>query len=103
MKKKGGTARHSAAEIAALRRQGESRTDWRKVDATGEAELAHAVAADPDDAAGALDWTRAVKGLPAPKQAVKIRIDQRYALADVAQAHHDLEARKNTGCSVLTP
>jgi NADPH2:quinone reductase len=35
--------------------------------------------------------------------AVKIRIDQRYALADVAQAHHDLEARKTTGSSVLTP
>ena len=34
---------------------------------------------------------------------VKIRIDQRYALADVAQAHLDLEARKTTGCSVLTP
>ena len=34
---------------------------------------------------------------------VKIRIDQRYALADVAQAHRDLEARKNTGCSVLLP
>ena len=35
--------------------------------------------------------------------AVKIRIDQRYALKDVAQAHRDLEARKTTGCSVLMP
>ncbi|KAF4531206.1 hypothetical protein B566_EDAN019264 [Ephemera danica] len=35
--------------------------------------------------------------------AVKIRIDQRYALADVAQAHRDLEARKTTGCSILLP
>ncbi len=34
--------------------------------------------------------------------AVKIRIDQRYPLADVAQAHRDLEARKTTGCTVLT-
>ncbi len=34
---------------------------------------------------------------------VKIRIDQRYALADVAQAHRDLEARKTTGCSILLP
>ena len=34
---------------------------------------------------------------------VKIRIDQRYALAEVAQAHRDLEARKNTGSSVLLP
>jgi NADPH:quinone reductase len=35
--------------------------------------------------------------------AVKIRIDQRYALADVAQAHRDLEARQTTGCSILLP
>jgi NADPH2:quinone reductase len=34
---------------------------------------------------------------------VKIRIDQRYALKDVAQAHRDMEARKTTGCSVLIP
>jgi len=34
---------------------------------------------------------------------VKIRIDQRYPLADVAQAHRDLEARKTTGCSILLP
>jgi NADPH2:quinone reductase len=35
--------------------------------------------------------------------AVKVRIDQRYPLADVAQAHRDLEARKTTGSSVLLP
>ena len=34
---------------------------------------------------------------------VKIRIDQRYALADAAQAHRDLEARKTTGSSILVP
>jgi len=34
--------------------------------------------------------------------AVRIRIDQRYPLAEVAQAHRDLEARKTTGSSVLT-
>ena len=35
--------------------------------------------------------------------AVKIRIDQRFALADVAQAHTALEARNTTGCSILLP
>ena len=34
---------------------------------------------------------------------IKIRIDQRYALEDVVQAHRDLEARKTTGSSVLIP
>ena len=33
---------------------------------------------------------------------VKIRIDQTYKLADVAQAHRDLEARKTTGCTIIT-
>ena len=35
--------------------------------------------------------------------AVKIRIDQRYPLAEAAQAHRDLEARKTTGSTVLMP
>jgi NADPH2:quinone reductase len=35
--------------------------------------------------------------------AVTIRIDQRYPLAEVAQAHRDLEGRKTTGCTVLLP
>ena len=33
---------------------------------------------------------------------VKIHIDQTYPLDQVAQAHRDLEARKTTGCTVLT-
>ena len=33
---------------------------------------------------------------------VKIPIDQRYPLEQVAQAHIDLEARKTTGCTILT-
>jgi NADPH2:quinone reductase len=35
--------------------------------------------------------------------AVKIRIDQRYPLAEVARAHVELESRNTTGCSVLLP
>jgi len=34
---------------------------------------------------------------------VSIEIDQRYKLADVVQAHHDLEGRKTTGSTVLLP
>ncbi|MFZ2467888.1 MAG: quinone oxidoreductase [Parvibaculum sedimenti] len=37
------------------------------------------------------------------KGAVKIEINQRYKLADAAQAHRDLEARKTTGATVLVP
>lgn len=32
---------------------------------------------------------------------VKIHIEQRYPLAEVAQAHQDMEARKTVGCGIL--
>ena len=35
--------------------------------------------------------------------AVRIHIDQRFALADVQAAHRSLEARATTGCTVLLP
>ncbi|MGZ3237626.1 MAG: quinone oxidoreductase family protein [Burkholderiaceae bacterium] len=34
---------------------------------------------------------------------IKININQRYALKDVAQAHRDLESRKTTGSTILIP
>lgn len=34
---------------------------------------------------------------------VKIAIDQRYKLADVAEAHRDLEGRRTTGSTILLP
>lgn len=37
------------------------------------------------------------------KGIVKVNVDQRYQLADVAQAHRDLESRKTTGCTILLP
>jgi NADPH2:quinone reductase len=37
------------------------------------------------------------------KKWLRVRIHQRYALADAAQAHRDLESRKTTGASVIIP
>ena len=34
---------------------------------------------------------------------VKIKIEQRYPLADAVKAHQDLESRKTTGSTVLVP
>jgi len=34
---------------------------------------------------------------------VRIEVNQRYALADAAQAHRDLEARKTTGSTIFIP
>ena len=73
MKRSGNIARHSAAEVAALRRKRGSRTDWAKVDATSEAALEASIAADRDDVGTTLDWTKAVRGLPPRKQPIKLR------------------------------
>jgi NADPH2:quinone reductase len=39
----------------------------------------------------------------AKKGWIKVQIHQRYKLADAAQAHRDLEARKTTGASIIVP
>jgi len=51
------------------------------------------------------DLERAVRDLFAvvKSKAVKISINQTYPLREAAQAHHDLEARKTTGSTVLLP
>lgn len=75
MRRSGGTARYTAKQLEALRRRRASRTDWKKVDAMSEAELERSIVADPDDVQAPPDWTRAVKGVPPPKQPVKLRVD----------------------------
>ena len=37
------------------------------------------------------------------KRWLTVRVNQRYALADAAQAHRDLEGRETTGASVIVP
>ena len=37
------------------------------------------------------------------KGVLKVNINQRYALKDVAQAHRDIESRKTTGSTILIP
>ncbi len=55
--------------------------------------------ADRDDLEGmARETFAAVK-----KKWVKIRINQRYPLAEASRAHQELEARRTTGASVLIP
>ena len=60
--------------------------------------ILHYMAKDEDLArhsAGLIDMVASGK--------VKIEINQRYALADAAQAHRDLEGRKTTGTTILIP
>jgi NADPH2:quinone reductase len=56
------------------------------------------IAKDGDLAAAAAELLEVVSS-----GAVKVEINQRYPLANVAQAHRDLEARKTTGSTILIP
>lgn len=75
MKKKSDTTRHSAEKLKTMIARGEDRTDWARIDATTKRRLAASIAADPDDVHEALDWTKAVRGLPPRKQDIHIRVD----------------------------
>ena len=76
MRKKDDTVSYTLDEINAMRRQGESLTDWDRVKAMTEEELEASIAADPDDIHEELDWTKAFKGLPPRKKDIHIRIDE---------------------------
>ena len=75
MKKKNDTVRFSAEQLENMRRRGESRTDWARVDAMTEAGLEASIAADPDDVRATPAWTQTVLRLPLPKEHINIRID----------------------------
>ena len=75
MRKRGDIVSYTAEEVAAMRRRGEDRTDWKRVEATTDAELEASIAADPDDIHEELDWTKAIIGLPPRKKDIHIRID----------------------------
>jgi uncharacterized protein (DUF4415 family) len=70
---------HTADEIRAMRRRGEDRTDWAKVDAMTEADLERAIpenqGEDEDERDLEPDWTRAKLVMPRPKQSVHLRLD----------------------------
>jgi uncharacterized protein (DUF4415 family) len=58
-------------------RPAEGHTDWARVDATSEAELAAAIAADPEDPANDPGfWERAEVVYPATKERVTLRLDR---------------------------
>jgi NADPH:quinone reductase len=54
---------------------------------------------DPAEAAAGIERIWAMLG----SGKVKVEIGQTYALADAAQAHRDLEARRTTGATLLLP
>jgi uncharacterized protein (DUF4415 family) len=56
------------------RRKG--KTDWARVDALTDEDIARAVANDPDAAPIDIDWSDAVLVIPSKKKAISIRVDE---------------------------
>jgi uncharacterized protein (DUF4415 family) len=56
------------------RRKG--KTDWARVDALTDEDIAKAVANDPDAVPIDIDWSDAVLVVPPKKQAISIRVDE---------------------------
>jgi uncharacterized protein (DUF4415 family) len=56
------------------RRKG--KTDWARVDALTDEDIAKAVANDPDAAPLDIDWSDAVLVIPTRKKAISIRVDE---------------------------
>ena len=56
------------------RRKG--KTDWARVDALTDEDIAKAVASDSDAAPIDIDWSDAVLVIPAKKKAISIRLDE---------------------------
>jgi uncharacterized protein (DUF4415 family) len=52
------------------------KTDWARVDALTDEDIARAVANDPDAAPIDIDWSDAVLVIPARKKAISIRVDE---------------------------
>lgn len=63
-------------ELAAMRRHGKDRTDWKKVDTTSDEELEALIAADEEERHLQPDWANAFLILPEPKGQITLRVDQ---------------------------
>lgn len=62
-----------------IRRVGERRqgkTDWARVDALTDEDIAETVANDPDAVPIDIDWSDAVLVVPPKKKAISIRVDE---------------------------
>lgn len=75
MRKKGDTVRYTDKQVKAKVRRGEDRTNWRQAKAMAGKRLEASIRADADDIREYPDWTKAITGVPAPKDHINIRVD----------------------------
>jgi uncharacterized protein (DUF4415 family) len=75
MRKNGNISRYSADTIRRKIARGESKTDWKRVNATSRIEVDRL--AERDEGALPDDWeSKVIVGLPPPKQDIHIRLDR---------------------------
>ena len=56
-------------------KKGPGKTDWARVDALGDTDIAEMVRDDPDAVPVDIDWSEAVLVIPPKKKAISIRVD----------------------------
>jgi uncharacterized protein (DUF4415 family) len=74
----GGRAKTKGANITKVSRddQKKGKTDWARVDALSDKEIAEAIRNDPDAVPLDFDWSKAVLVEPPPKKPISIRLDE---------------------------
>lgn len=65
--------RYTAAELDEMRRRGEDRTDYARLDAMTEEELEASIDLEEE---GERDWTNAEVGIPGPKERLSVAFDR---------------------------
>ena len=90
MRKKSDTVRYTAKQIKAKIARGEDRTDWRKANAVTGKKLEGSIRADVDEVQGEPDWTRAVMGIPAPKDGLRDPVGDEAADLLLRRSHREL-------------
>lgn len=75
MKRNGDTVSYTSEELAERRARGESKSDWAAADAMTDAEIAAAIASDPEEAdiVWSGEWVKGVP--PLAKEAISLRVD----------------------------
>ncbi len=94
MARKSDIAQFTADELARMRADGLSATDWTKAESVTGAEVDAGIAADPDEAGMVMDWDSASIELPERKAVLNMRIDH-DVLAYFKQSGRGYQSRIN--------
>jgi len=76
MRRKEHIVRHTAEELAAMTKRGETHSDWKKAAAMSDEQFETSIAADPDEAGMVTDWDKATVEMPQPKALLNMRVDR---------------------------